>query len=338
MISINKINRIIPIVITTINSPSRALIKFSKLKNFSLFVAGDRKTPTNWYLNNCNFFSIDEQIRKYPKLSKLVKENTYCRKMFSYLEAIKTFNPDFLYESDDDNIPYSFFPNFLLDSQVIPTIIRDNRRKNSSLNIYSLFTKDKIWPRGYPLSNIEHKNRINLKNKKIFPLVQQSLADLDPDVDAIYRLTNGKQIKFFKNKKFALSKNIFCPINTQNTLNHKKIFSLLYLPSTVNNRVTDIWAGYIKQRIIWEISGKIIFLSPSVYQKRNPHDYLKDFVSELDLYQKTDNLLKTLGEIKLKGNVEDMLFDTYVSLVNRGFFKSSELMILEQWLKEIKYI
>jgi len=328
----------IPIAVTTINHPSKALIKFSKLKNFSLFVAGDRKTPVNWSLKNCIYFSIDDQHKKYPKLSKLVQENTYCRKMFSYLEIIKIFNPEFLYESDDDNIPNSFFPNFLLKAEVIPTITTDAKILNNSLNIYSLFTKEKIWPRGYPLKNIEMKTNLDFKNEKIFPFVQQSLADLDPDVDAIYRLTNTSNIKFDKNKKFALNKNIYCPINTQNTLNHKKIFPLLYLPSTVNNRVTDIWSGYIKQRIIWEINGKAIFLSPSVYQIRNPHDYMNDFACELDLYQKTDSLLKALNEIRLKGNIEDMLFDTYVSLVNRGFFKRSELKILELWLKEIKNI
>lgn len=50
-------------------------------------------------------------------------------------------------------------------------------------------------------------------------LIQQSLADVDPDVDAIFRLTQGhdlKQIKYCKESpSIHLAPGTFCPFNSQ---------------------------------------------------------------------------------------------------------------------------
>ena len=173
----------------------------------------------------------------------------------------------------------------------------------------------------------------NRNKKKILPLIQQSLADLDPDVDAIYRLTNGSTIKFAKNKQYALGKGTFCPFNSQNTYWNKAVFPLLYLPSTVDSRVTDIWRGYIAQRILWELNSRLIFLSPCVYQKRNIHNFMKDFEQELNLYLKTEGLVNTLSSLKLTGNVTNMLEQTYKELITEGLFKEDEQKILSGWLR-----
>jgi len=167
----------------------------------------------------------------------------------------------------------------------------------------------------------------------MLPLIQQSLADSDPDVDAIYRLTIYEKIKFAQGLKFSLKKNVYCPFNSQNTYWHKKAFVLLYLPSTVNSRVTDIWRGYIAQRIIWEIDSEMVFISPSVFQKRNIHNFMKDFKDELDLYVKSEDLVNSLEEVNLRGSIEDMLVSIYRKLVNEKFFHEKELKILETWLE-----
>lgn len=167
----------------------------------------------------------------------------------------------------------------------------------------------------------------------MFPVIQQSLADSDPDVDAIYRLTIYEKIKFSQDLKFSLKKNVYCPFNSQNTYWHKSVFSLLYLPSTVNSRVTDIWRGYIAQRLLWEIDSEMIFISPSVYQKRNIHNFMKDFKDELDLYLKSEELVNSLREIELRGSIENMLISVYKKLVKEKFFQEKELKILETWLE-----
>lgn len=167
------------IVITTINKPTQAVINFSKIKDHTLYVAGDNKTPQDWYLKNASFLSIKDQKEKYPKLSKKIAENHYSRKNLAYIEAIKAGHTS-IYETDDDNLPYDIFPNFLKKEKEIDEITAP-----TCFNIYQLFTKQRVWPRGIPLNLIN--NPIKKATKKIInPLIQQSLADLDPDVDAIY--------------------------------------------------------------------------------------------------------------------------------------------------------
>jgi len=318
------------IVITTINYPSKAVIKFSKLKGFKLYIAGDNKTPKNWNLENAVFLSISMQDSKYKKLSKLIAQNHYARKNLGYLEAITAGN-EYIYETDDDNSPYNFFPNFFED-----TLKVDQISSSLAFNIYSLFTKKNVWPRGLPLNYIKN-NKFTISKRTIKPLIQQSLADLDPDVDAIYRLCIHDQIKFIKNKKISLGKHVYCPFNSQNTYWNKLVFALLYLPSTVESRVTDIWRGYIAQRILWELDSELIFSSPSVYQERNIHDFTKDFNQELDLYIKSESLINTLELINLNGTPANMMLKIYKKLIEQKFFKKEEMYILKEWLNIISF-
>lgn len=316
-----------PIVITSINPPNLAIKKFAGLKNFTLFVSGDLKSPKNWAHKNATFLTVADQDKKYSSLSQKIPRNHYARKNLAYLDAILTDATN-LYETDDDNLPNQFFPNFLPDSQQSLTSINSQ----SAFNIYSLFTPDPVWPRGLPLPTIKQK-MLSKRIRKIRPLIQQSLADLDPDVDAIYRLTNGKQIRFAKNKKIALDKFTFCPFNSQNTFWHKDAYPLLYLPSTVDSRVTDIWRGYIAQRIVWEMNSQLIFLSPCVYQKRNIHDFHKDFKQELELYVRAGELVEALTNIRITGTPAKMLTAVYEDLVKKKFFQKEELSILKEWLR-----
>ena len=100
------------IVITTVNSPTKGCKQFAKLPGFSLVVAGDNTTPHNWNINKATFLTILDQKKKYPKLFGLVAQNHYARKNFAYLEAILAGVKQ-IFETDDDNIPYSSFPNFV---------------------------------------------------------------------------------------------------------------------------------------------------------------------------------------------------------------------------------
>jgi hypothetical protein len=321
-----------PIIITTINKPTKAVQKLAKLDKFMLFIAGDNKTPKNWDLKNSHFISISDQRFRYPKLASLVAENHYARKNFAYLEAIKT-GANYLYETDDDNLPYPNFHNFLENKTKLKVI-------NSGIihNIYEDFSKKKIWPRGFLLSRLLSATKPRFKRLNVIPIIQQSLADLDPDVDAIYRLTLGSLVKFQRNKKLALAAHTYCPFNSQNTYWHKDAYALLYLPSTVNSRVCDIWRGYIAQRILWEMKSKLIFTSPCVYQERNSHNLMKDFFDEIDLYLKTEKLIEVLENINLYGDPSQMLIIIYKVLVKEAFFLMKEFKTLEIWLKELQKI
>jgi hypothetical protein len=112
--------------------------------------------------------------------------------MIGYLEAMSN-GAESIIDTDDDNIPKDnwSFPDFKNTYSEISENL-------GFVNIYQLYSKSKIWPRGLPLNLINTKfnleNNINLKDCKVG--IWQGLADEDPDVDAIYRLTNDTPCYF----------------------------------------------------------------------------------------------------------------------------------------------
>jgi hypothetical protein len=42
----------------------------------------------------------------------------------------------------------------------------------------------------------------------------------------------------------------------------------------------QIWRSYWAQRMLWDIDARLVFAGPTVYQDRNEHDYLQDFIEE----------------------------------------------------------
>ncbi|MHC4265647.1 MAG: STELLO glycosyltransferase family protein, partial [Planctomycetota bacterium] len=66
-------------------------------------------------------------------------------------------------------------------------------------------------------------------------------ADDNPDVDAVYRLTQRLPLTFRKDRRLALGNGSKCPFNSQNTTWFPDAYPLLYLPAYCSFRMTDIW-------------------------------------------------------------------------------------------------
>ena len=77
------------IVITSIFPPTEAAVKFAALKQWKLIVAGDRKSPVDWRLDNATFLSAADQEKSGFHLATALPWNHYCRKMIGYLHAIR---------------------------------------------------------------------------------------------------------------------------------------------------------------------------------------------------------------------------------------------------------
>ena len=112
----------------------------------------------------------------------------------------------------------------------------------------------------------------------------QSLADVQPDVDAIFRLTKKTPFNFIrpggteKADIIQLPHHTFAPYNAQATVHHYNSFWTLMLPMTVPGRVSDIWRSYFAQALFPFCDLHLGFLPrPIVVQDRNPHNYLADF-------------------------------------------------------------
>ena len=132
------------------------------------------------------------------------------------------------------------------------------------------------------------KRKINLhkliKQNSINVGIWQGLTDGDPDVIAVFRMTNGK-LCFFKHREpVVLRQHTATPFNSQNTLIRKELFPLLYLPATVSFRFTDILRGLVAQPIMWLYGYHLGFIEVTVTQKRNVHNYFNDFLAKVHIF------------------------------------------------------
>jgi len=321
------------IVITSIFEPTEAISKFAEYKDYELVVVGDKKTPANWSKNNTTFLSIERQKKSGFSLVQVLPYNHYCRKMIGYLYSMQN-GAEYIVDTDDDNIPKDNwgFPDFNGKYNIILPDL-------GFINIYQLFTNENVWPRGLPLksipTNFELEKKIKIQNNCNVG-IWQGLADEDPDVDAIYRLTNNKECIFNEREPIVLGKGTLSPFNTQNTIFRKELFPLLYLPTSVTFRFTDILRGLIAQPIMWQYGFQLGFTKATVLQKRNPHDYYLDFISEIPMYINVENVIEIVNNVITPyKNLNDNLYNVYLELKNNGIVQNQEIDTLESWLKDI---
>ena len=321
------------IVITSIAAATEAVKKFAALPDYQLIMAGDKKTPPNWQHPNTIYLPVDGQQQKRGALGKLLPYNSYTRKMFGYLEAFKQ-GADLIVDTDDDNIPKPDWEFPSMEEAEYNTVEKDL----GMVNVYQLFTDQHIWPRGLPLALIKKDFQLekHLVTERSTVGMWQGLADEDPDVDAIYRLTDNTPCYFNKREPVVLAPGTVCPCNTQNTLVCKEFFPLMYLPN-VNFRFTDILRGLVAQPIMWQQGYRLGFLEATVIQKRNPHDYMSDFDSELPMYKYCESIVEWVqAGIKTNNSVQDNLHCAYVELNKQGVVTNDEIELLEAWLQDFE--
>jgi len=320
------------IVVTTINPPTEAIEVISKMaeSGWSVVVVGDRKTPSDWAAPNVNYISIDDQKSLFGDLADMIPYNHYCRKNLGYLYAISR-GATCILETDDDNIPYENFGR-VTNEQLKVRMISGAKW----INIYKHFVDGLIWPRGLPLDEIESLGDVS--NQQIlgsFP-IQQYLADLDPDVDAVYRLVINKEIVFTGKSAFGLEKNSWVPFNSQNTLFYSVAFPLLYLPCNVSFRMTDIWRSFVAQQALWILGYRIAFLPSTVKQVRNEHSLMRDFEDEIPGYIQNKKIIDLLSRraetLHPSMGLANIVRELWSALNIEGIIPDVEMNILDSWL------
>jgi hypothetical protein len=316
------------VVITSIFPPTEAVEKFSRMPQWKLLVVGDRKTDPAWSYPNVEYVSVREQETMAASLSRAMPWNTYTRKNVGYLIAIAR-GAELVYDTDDDNVPVENWivePRFDGPHQVL--------RGAAYANVYALFTDRHVWPRGFPLRRILEKPELSTATEEVRVGVWQHLADEDPDVDAIYRLTDNTPIYFRRRPPVVLDRGVVCPFNSQNTYFRKEAFPLLYLPSTVTFRFTDILRGLVAQPILWAAGLRLGFGEATVIQRRNPHDYLRDFESEVPVYLLAEQVTDAVSHAVTPGAaIADNLVRAYRELERRKVVAPEELRLLDLWLE-----
>jgi len=320
------------IIITSIFQPTEAVQVFAQMSDFQLVVVGDKKTPKDWNCPNVIFLPVDDNsLLKETKLQLALPYNHYCRKMLGYLYAIQQ-NAKIIIDTDDDNVPKTdwHFPGF--DGIFL---LFNNDQK--FVNIYNYFTEQHIWARGLPLNAINRKNDFSTAKPEFTKVgIWQGLADEDPDVDAIYRLVSEKPCVFNEKPPIVLDNGAVSPFNTQNTCIRRELFPLLYLPVYVSFRFTDILRGLVAQPIMWLYDFHLGFTSATVVQKRNPHDYFKDFLLEIPMYEHCEKVVELVEKVvTVNRSISDNLYEAYCELSRHNIVTVNELSVLETWLEDI---
>jgi hypothetical protein len=327
------------LVVTSIAHDSNpVLINYArecKTSNIPFILIGDTKSPKNFDLKGCDYYSIESQKKLNFELVSQLPEKHYSRKNIGYLLAIKN-GAKTIIETDDDNLPLEKFW-FKREINAFACELNDEKW----VNVYKYFTEKNIWPRGFPLQNINDKVPELENEKYIYCPIQQGLADDNPDVDAIYRLVLPLPIKFNQGKSVALSNNSYCPFNSQNTTWFSEAFPLLYLPSFCSFRMTDIWRSFIAQRISWTCDWSILFHNSTVYQIRNDHSIIKDFEEEISGYLNNSKIMEKLIDLNLEKGIENIslnMMRCYEAIVEMGLIDKKELILLDLWIMDLKKI
>ena len=323
------------IVITSIFAPTEAVEKFANLSDYQLIVAGDKKSPAQWVAPNVAYLSIADQEAQGFSLATKLPYNHYGRKMMGYLQAMQQ-GAELIIDTDDDNIPYDgwTFPALEGEFDTAPA-------DKGFVNIYKNFTSHHIWPRCYPLDLIldttHHLTEQELSKQPSKIGIWQGLADSDPDVDAIYRLVDNTEIFFDKRSPIVLPEGTLCPFNSQNTAIRRELFPLLYLPAYVTFRFTDILRGLVAQPIMWAHGYRLGFTEATVIQVRNPHDYVKDFESEIPCYLHPNRVIAAVSRaIDPAVTVAENLRRAYAELAKENIVTAQEIELLDLWLADVQ--
>ena len=244
-----------------------------------------------------------------------------------------------IYETDDDNAPLA---NWRLRYK---TVEARKEKGGEWLNAYRYFSREQIWPRGFPLDEIrstapEVTTKDVVQRQFVSP-IQQGLANGSPDVDAVWRLILDQSVEFQPGPSIHIPPGSWCPFNSQSTWWWPETYPLMYLPSYCSFRMTDIWRSFIAQRCLWELGYGLVFHAPEVVQERNEHDLMRDFTDEVDGYLRNKELVRILADLALKpghGRQGENLLHCYKALVSHQFFPEKELKLVNAWLTDLQDI
>jgi len=197
-------------VTTTIFPPTTTVKQIAALKDWCLVIAGDKKAPAQYNVSgSAIYLSPADQERMPFATGKLLRWNHFGRKNLGFLYALQ-HGARWVYDTDDDNELQSM-------AQGIPLprsngFVDEVSTNHKLYNLYpQLSTVLSSWPRGFPLEAIKDNRTWSASfRRRAWSArrvgVVQSLADHDPDVDGIYRLTQPLPFTFPPSTRAAASR------------------------------------------------------------------------------------------------------------------------------------
>lgn len=281
------------IVTTTINPPTEAIEAFQALPGWDLVVIGDKKTPKDYRLKRGVYVTAEETEKYDPALSDAIGWNCIQRRIFGLLWA-HDMKADIVAVVDDDNIPLpGWGENLLVGTE---TEVNYYETELPAFDPVGATNHPQLWHRGYPLQLVPKRNYGRKSRRKIFVDVQADFWNGDPDIDAICRMEHAPECNFDP-ALFPIAANKMGPFDSQNTFLRGALLKDYFLFPHVG-RMDDIWAAYYLQAK----GAAVVYHKPSVYQKRNVHDLVRDMRQEYIGYENNLHMVQALP-----GNPESIL-------------------------------
>jgi len=284
------------IVCTTINPPTEAIGRFSKMDGWKLVIVGDRKTPHDKYLDMISdgdgivYLSPEWQESEFPAISQLIGWNCIQRRNFGFIWAFLA-GCDIVATVDDDNIPAGGWGAGVLVNTKSEVTMYD-----TDLPVFdplSPTSRSDLWHRGFPIQLVKDKNNIRPIGKPSMEvLVQADLWDGEADVDAIERIS--MKTSGVINGSFPFTSSKISPFNSQNTFISGKHLPDYFLFPHIG-RMDDIWASYYFQH---KHPGSVIYGSPSVLQDRNEHSLVTDMKNEVIGYEHSLSVARNPQDVR----------------------------------------
>ena len=303
---------------------------------FLVLAVGDRKSPSlRTGQQGSEFLSLECQNSMDFRLAELAATDHYSRKNLGYLEAI-TRGAALLFDTDDDNAPLPHWrPRSVLRKL-------DKLRQSGWVNVYQWFSSGLIWPRGIPLECMQECRR----SESTHAGSARSCKKPDPAGTGQWltrrrcrlAVAFDREFNFEEAASVWLAPGSWCPFNSQSTWWFPSAFPLLYLPSFVSFRVTDIWRSFVAQRCLWELGDGVAFHGPESFQERNAHNLLRDFEQEIPAYLNSNQVISILEGVELPSRaraIGDNLHRCYEALVRAEMVPNREMPLVEAWLVSI---
>jgi len=325
------------VVVTSIAAPNRVMNDLATgciHNGMEFIVIGDKPSPGDFHIEGCMFYSLALQERTGFEYAGLCPVRHYARKNIGYLVAMSQ-GCKVIVETDDDNFPREGFWKDRQRVQKAPVVSRAGW-----VNLYRYFTDAWVWPRGFDLASLRRDMPAyeSLPVREVDCPIQQGLADENPDVDAIFRLTLPLPIKFRSDRRVIMGEGAWCPFNSQNTTWWAEAFPLMYLPAHCSFRMTDIWRSLVAQRIAAANGWGILFHEASVWQERNEHNLMRDFQDEIPGYMNNAAIKAALEALTIRPGIANLgvnLRTCYTKLVEMKLVGPEEIKLLDAWLGDI---
>lgn len=312
------------LVTTTINVPHllseyvKDAIRFKRdIEQF--IVVGDKKTPSDAVTFckrledelgiKCIFLSVEDQekyLNRWHEFKNFLPWNCIQRRDVGLVYAFYEGSADIVITIDDDNLlsqqDYFGHHDIVGNRQNLKIVSADS----GWWNVCEMLEEARGIPfyhRGYPYSKrwMTDEDKKSIKEVSGRVVVNAGLWLDDPDVDALTRLYFPvraiKPSPFFEDK-LACDIGTWSPFNSQNTAILREAIPAYFIFPHVG-RYDDIWASFVFRYISDFVGDFVTYGSPIVCQRRNPHDYLKDFDAERFGVEFTDIFIEALKNCKL---------------------------------------